>query len=115
VGKVWKTSLPHAPGGPVYWSELVYDALGRTVQSKQPNNRGTTSYTYSGIEVTVTDPAGKWKKFENDALGNLVKVTEPRPGGGTAYETTYAYSEFGELLTVTMPRPGLAGNPATSD
>jgi hypothetical protein len=28
---------------------------------------------------SVTDAAGKWKKFTRDAVGNLVKVTEPDP------------------------------------
>jgi len=30
--------------------------------------------------VTVTDPAGKWKKFTTDTFGNLVQVDEPNPG-----------------------------------
>ena len=95
MGKVWKTSLPYAPGAPtVYWTENVYDALGRTVQVIQPNGSGTATTSYSGPVVTKTDAAGKWKKFESDAQGNLVKVTEPRPGGGTAYETQYTYSEL---------------------
>ncbi|MBL8240085.1 MAG: hypothetical protein JNM66_21875, partial [Bryobacterales bacterium] len=53
-------------------------------------------------------------KLEHDALGNLVKVTAPPPGGGTAYETVYKYSELGQLLTATMTRPGMGtGNGAT--
>ena len=101
-------SLPHAPatGTPVYWTENVYDALGRTVQVKQPNGSGTATYSYSGATVTSTDAAGKWKTFESDSLGNLVKVTEPNPGGGT-WDTTYTYSELGKLLTVSMPRGGV--------
>jgi RHS repeat-associated protein len=113
IGKLWKTSLPYAPGGTVYWTEHVYDALGRTIQVKQPNNRGTTSYSFVGPTVTVTDPQGKWKKYENDASGKLIKVNEPRPGGGADYVTDYTYSELGELLTVVMARPGLAPNPST--
>jgi len=43
-----------------------------------------------------------------------VKLTEPRPGGGTAYESVYAYSELGQLLTATMTRPGMGtGNGTT--
>ena len=42
-----------------------------------------------------------------------MKVTEPQPGGGTPLETAYAYSEVGQLLTVTMARPGLGQNPGT--
>jgi len=60
----------------------------------------------AGAVVKVINPKRKWKKFTNDALGNLGNVHEPRPGGGTAYETGYTYSELGKLLTVTMSRPG---------
>jgi hypothetical protein len=65
VGKVWKTSMPYAPGGTVFWTEHLYDALGRTVQVIQPPATaggaisGTTTYSYSGVTVTVTDPANK--------------------------------------------------------
>lgn len=117
VGKLWKTSLPYAPGtagGSKLWVEHYYDALGRTVEVRQPSAAGSTTYEYTGVVVKVIDPKGKWKKFTNDALGNLVNVQEPRPGGGTAYETNYTYSELGQLLTVTMVRPGKgAGAPAT--
>jgi len=62
--------------------------------------------------VKTIDPKGKWKKCENDSLGNLAKVTEPFPGPGTGadYVTTYAYSMFGKLTTVTMPRPNKANS-----
>ncbi len=67
---------------------MSYDALGRTLSVTQPTNPhalpapaswGVTNYLYSGAVVTVTDPAAKWKKFENDALGNLIKVMELNP------------------------------------
>ncbi len=103
LGKVLKVSLPHAPDGTQYWIEYVYDALGRTIQVKQPSSSGTANYLYAGNTVKSTDAAGKWKQFENDALGNLTKVTEPNPAGGT-YDTNYTYSELNQLLTVSMPR-----------
>ena len=56
--------------------------------------------------MTVTDPAGKWKQFESDVDGHLVKVTEPNPAGGT-WDTTYTYSDLGQLLTVIMTRGGV--------
>ena len=67
VGEVWKTSLPYAPGGTVYWTEHLYDALGRTLQVKQPSNSGTTTYSYSGAVVTVTDPSPQ-------AMDSLIRV-----------------------------------------
>jgi RHS repeat-associated protein len=112
--------LPYAPGGTVYWTENVYDAIGRTLQVKQPvipgyaGSAGVTNYTYAGNTVTTTDAAGKWKRMESDAMGNLRYVSEPRPGGGADYVSEYVYSELGQLLTVTMSRPGKGtGNAAT--
>ena len=102
MGKVWRTSLPYASGGTQRWTEYVYDALGRTLQVKQPINSatsavwGTTSYLYEGATVKVTDPVvTSWKLYENDAQGNLKKVTEPKPGGGGTYVSDYTYSELG--------------------
>ena len=89
------------------FEQYVYDALGRTIQVKQPNNSGSATYTYAGNTVTSTDAANKWKTFESDALGNLTKVTEPNPAGGANLETTYTYSELAQLLTVSMPRGGV--------
>jgi YD repeat-containing protein len=38
--------------------------------------------------------------------GHLVKVTEPNPEGGLL-DTTYTYSDLGQLLTVNMTRGGV--------
>ncbi len=108
IGKTLKVSLPHAPGaGTIYWTEFVYDAIGRTIQVKQPNSSGTAVSSYLGNTVTSADAAGKWKTYESDALGNLTKVTEPNPAGGANLETTYTYSEVNQLLNVSMPRGGV--------
>lgn len=56
--------------------------------------------------ITVTDPAGKWKKFTRDAMGQLTQVEEPRPGGGT-YKTTYVYDALGHMTTASMTRDGV--------
>jgi RHS repeat-associated protein len=106
LGKVKRTSLPYAPGGTVYWTTYTYDCLGRTLSVAQPGNSGTTTYVYEGNMVTVTDPAGKWKKYTSDALGNLTQVTELDPGGGSNHETYYTYNLRGQLTGVSMPRGG---------
>jgi hypothetical protein len=54
---------------------------------------------------TVTDPAGKWKKFTSDAFGNLTQVNEPNAAGGADYVTTYTYNLHNQLTGVSMPRP----------
>ncbi len=90
LGKVSAVSQPYAPGGTVYWTTYSYDALGRTVSIAHPNGAGTTTYSYAGNTVTVTDPAGKWMTYTLDVFGNIKQVTEPRPAGGT-YDTLYTY------------------------
>jgi len=64
----------------------------------------TTSYSYQGNTVTVTDPAGKWKKYATNVLGQLIPVNEPNPAGGSDYVTTYTYDLLGHLAGVSMPR-----------
>jgi len=103
LGKVKRVSLPYAPGGTVYWATSSYDALGRTVSVALPNGAGTTTYAFVHNTVTVTDPAGKWKKYESDALGNVTKTTEPNPAGGT-WDTTFSYSVVNKLVQVQMTR-----------
>jgi hypothetical protein len=71
-----------------------------------PDGLSTTTYSYQGNTVTVTDPKGIWKKFTTDALGNLVTGVEPRPGGGADYATSYTYNFRNQLTDVSMPRDG---------
>ncbi|MCW5983292.1 MAG: hypothetical protein KIT09_34695 [Bryobacteraceae bacterium] len=112
LGKASQVSEPYAPGGTVYWTRYSYDAMGRTVSVRQgvsdaqPNGTGVTTYAYLGNTATVTDPAGKWKKFTLNAMGELVKATEPNPAGGADWETTYAYNAAGQLEQASMTRGG---------
>jgi RHS repeat-associated protein len=99
LGKVKRVSQPYAPGGTVY-----YDGLGRTLSVSLPGGTGTTTYVYQGNATTVTDPAGKWKKFTTDAMGNLTKVTEPNPAGGADLDSNYTYDMFSHLKQVSMTR-----------
>ena len=108
MGKTKQVSVPHAPNATAAWTTYNYDALGRTIGVVQPNNAGTTQYSYMGNTVTVTDPALAWKTFITDAMGNLTQVTEPNPAGGT-FMTYYTYSTLNQLLTVSMPRPSVPG------
>ena len=76
LGKMKRVSKPYAPGGTKYWTTYTYDGLGRTV-SVQAADGATTTYLYYGNTTTITDPAGKWKKYVTDAMGNLIQVIEP--------------------------------------
>ena len=106
MGKMKKASLPYAPGGTVYWTTYNYDALGRTLSVVLPNSMGQTTYSYDLNTVTVTDAAGKWKKFTMNADSTLVSVEEPNPAGGASLFTNYTYTHAGQLATVSMPRSG---------
>ena len=44
---------------------------------QKPDGVSTTTYSYQGNKVTVTDPAGNWKNYYSDALGHLIQVEEP--------------------------------------
>ncbi len=108
MGKVKRVSRPYAGATPQYWTEYQYDQMGRTTAVIQPAGSGSTTYSYEGNAVTVTDPAGKWKKFEMDAAGNLRTVTEPKPSAADptipdgTLTTTYEYNERNQLKTVSM-------------
>ena len=104
LGKLKQTSLPHAPGSGAVWTTYTYDGIGRTLSVLQPDGYSTTTYSYQGNVVTVTDPAGAWKIYTSDAFGRLTQVQEPNPAGGSFY-TYYTYDLLDHLTGVSMPRP----------
>jgi RHS repeat-associated protein len=108
LAKLQKTSQPYAPGGTPVWTTYTYDGIGRTLTVTQPDGASTTTYSYSGNQTTVTDPAGNWKTLTTDVLGNLIAVVEPDPAnqpGGTL-TTTYTYDWMNHVTGVTMTRAG---------
>ena len=104
LGKLKQTSLPHAPTAGAVWTTYSYDGIGRTLSVQLPDGASTTTYSYQGNTVTVTDPAGKWKTYTSDTFGRLTTVVEPNPAGGT-FSTTYTYDLLDHLIGVSMPRP----------
>ncbi len=106
VGKPYRTSLSYAPGATPVWTANTYDAIGRTLTGVAPDGSSTTSYSYAGNTVTVTDATGKWKQYASDAFGQLVQVTEQSPNIGTEpnHVTTYSYDLLGHLTQAQMPR-----------
>ena len=106
LGKLWRVSQPYAPNGTPVWTTYTYDGSGRTLTVTAADGASVTSYNYQGNQTTVTDPAGKWKKFTTDAMGNLITVTEPDPASGPNLVTNYTYNVTNQLLQVGMPRNG---------
>jgi hypothetical protein len=84
-----------------------YDCLGRTLSVSLPGGSGTTTYAYQGNTTTVTEPAGKWKKFTPDALGNLIQVTEPNPRAAPTMKPSRPTTSSMSRLSSPGPAPGL--------
>jgi len=111
LGKMSQVSQPYAPGSGQSWTVYTYDGSGRTLSLTLPDGVSKTTYSYSGNQTTVIDPAGsltgaagKWKTFTTDALGNLISVTEPDPIGGANLVTSYVYNAANQFVSVSMPR-----------
>jgi RHS repeat-associated protein len=106
MGKPFKKSLPYAPGATPAWKTNTYDALGRTLTTVAADGSSTTTYTYQGATLQVTDAAGKWKQYVTDAFGQLTQVIEQSPNPATEpnHVTNYSYDILGRLIQVQMPR-----------
>ncbi|MBU0706385.1 LysM peptidoglycan-binding domain-containing protein [Patescibacteria group bacterium] len=77
-------------------NSFAYDARGRLLTSVNP--LGTTTNSYSGWEVTTTDPNGNPKTLANDARGNLVRIDEKN--AGQTYQTYYTHDSLGRLTKI---------------
>jgi RHS repeat-associated protein len=101
TGRQTKVSNPYLSGETPLWTVSEYDALGRVTRVTAPEGSATTT-SYSGNTTTVTDPAGKRKKFTYDAFGNLTQVAEPDAQGNLTVLTNYTYDTVGRLTDVWM-------------
>ncbi len=100
------------PSGTKYSELLEVDGLGRTLQSKLPDNT-VVSASFNGLVATVKDQAGKMRRQIADALGRTIRVDEPvgvptdpqNPLGPVAspYQPTYYdYDGNDNLIKVTQ-------------
>ena len=108
TGRQTKVSNPYNPNDPSpnnvpKWTLTAYDALGRVTHVTAPDTSVSTT-SFSGNTTTVTDPAGKRKKFTYDAFGNLTQVAEPDAQGDLNVLTNYTYDVAGRLRTVSMQK-----------
>lgn len=96
-----RVSEPYKKGsGSIPWNEIVYDDMGRAVETTNANGR-VDEVEYDGLKVTsYMDVAGKnQEKIEwRDPLGNLVKVTD-----NDNKVTEYEYDAFGKMTVVDPP------------
>jgi RHS repeat-associated protein len=86
-----KTTPPHVYSEATY----VYDNAGRIRSASFPG-KGTTTYSYDGLQSTTTDANGNKTVTLRDTRGEVVQT---RRGVGKPEETTwrYLYEAFGSL------------------
>src|SRR5262249_40393443 len=88
LGRVSQAANPHSPSESQVWTTYAYDALSRPTTITPPGGAGSTQFSYSGNQTTVTDPAGLQRRNYTDGLGRLVRVDEPGyDDGGKATAT----------------------------
>jgi RHS repeat-associated protein len=102
LGRKYKTSNPHNSVAQ-YWTTTLLDPLGRISSVTLPD-QSQTAYIYSDAIVTVKDPTGNQRKMQYDSLGRLSSVWEPDPSNGNllTLQTSYSYSPFDDLTSVTQ-------------
>ena len=97
LGRVSGTTNPYRPGDTVNWTTPQYDSLGRLTGVTKPDG-SVSSTSYAGPVQTVTDEAGRQKRYSYDALGRLASVVEDP--AGLNYTTSYGYDALGNLTAV---------------
>jgi RHS repeat-associated protein len=100
-GREMKVSNPYLSGETPLWTTSEYDVLGRVTRVTAPDG-SITATSFAGNATTVTDPAGKRKKFTYDAFGALTQVAEPDAQGNLTVLTNYTYDVPGRLTLVSM-------------
>jgi YD repeat-containing protein len=108
AGRTWKVSNPYCHATQTAdgagWTATQYDELGRVRYVTAPDLSVTeTQYGSDGVGLlaTVTDPAGKQRRFRTDALGRVQRVQEMLTGG-SFYVTDHAYDTLGNLTNVNQ-------------
>ena len=96
LGRVAQTSSPYFDGATPNWTVPAYDALGRMVSVTTPGDRTTTT-SYNGLTITVTNPLGQQKTSVKNSQDKVISITD------AAGLIAYQYDAFGNLLQVTDP------------
>jgi YD repeat-containing protein len=101
-GRVIKQSQPYFDGDSQYFTEYDYDILNRVTKVEVPVNEAgviaETDYSYSGFDITVTDPLGHISKIRRNALGQIVEFEN-----ALDKITTFEYDSSGNLIKQTDP------------
>lgn len=78
-------------------SSFAYDALGRLVQTINPEGKSAT-FSYTNRIETVVNEAGQRREVEKDGFGRPDVVREY--DSGSAFGTVYSYDAMGNLTSV---------------
>lgn len=102
LGHVVSEKVPYLAGNPSYGIEYLYDLHGRIKRERRPDaNPGNPfverRWTYSLLDVVLTDPVGNITTYRHDALGRLVQTQAPLGSG-----TFNSYWPDGELKSITQ-------------
>ncbi|MFL0799076.1 MAG: FG-GAP-like repeat-containing protein [Agarilytica sp.] len=99
LGQNYRVSAPYFDGATTkYWTESVFDDLGRVVQVTHPDQR-VDNTTFDGLVVTTrTDINGKNQQntTTNNILGELVSVLD-----NTGEQLQYTYDSHGNVRTTS--------------
>ncbi|MFH1018916.1 MAG: FG-GAP-like repeat-containing protein [Pseudomonadota bacterium] len=84
---------------PSQWVESHVDPLGRVIETILPDDSRATA-EYSGLTVTMTDPAGHKRRETFDTLGRVITIEHMVNG---AFQTTqsFEYDTAGHLSALT--------------
>jgi RHS repeat-associated protein len=83
------------------WQQTTFDYRGRPLAIESADGEygsAVTTFTYSGLTTTVTDPDGSQKAQIKDHPGRIVEIIEQADQSNL--KTTYAYNAAGDLLQV---------------
>lgn len=99
-GRLSRETRPYLAGAPAFWIDYRHDQRGRLTLIEEPASEQSpggrvTRLSYSRLNVTVDDPAGRSTTHVHDAEGRLVFVQAPLAGGAG-----YTYTPFGELESI---------------
>jgi RHS repeat-associated protein len=95
LGRVTRKSRPYFEGQATYWISYGYDAIGRVTTETQPDTTTTTT-TYNGLTVTVTNANSQTRSTVSNSQGEVVSVID---ANGKAL--TFQYDPFGNTTSTT--------------
>ncbi|HSJ61066.1 MAG TPA: DUF6531 domain-containing protein, partial [Jiangellaceae bacterium] len=87
----------------------TYDGLGRvkTVSVPDPLGTATTTYTYTGPDVSIIDAIGRTTTYDNQSFGGPGDVRLAAVHDPNGRTTSYQYHTLGGLTRVDGPGPNV--------